>query len=533
MQNLKSLVVRNRSLLSVLAAVFSAFLVLVAAEQVKAQGTGDLLMTTYPSTDFTGTPITSGPVTIIDQTNLNPGGRGNYFSVRVEGYIFAETSGTYTFETRGDDGVRLYVDGSLVVNDYGLHGARNRTGTIDLVAGTWYPILLEHYEWGGRQRLRLRYQPPGAGSMAFPATTVLSRSLPVSATIPMLATQEGRIAHIVTEEAARALRTEMGVNQRANRDARARHATALRCRELREDGVAEDTLATCADDAGRKSAPLQFNSTVSANSASSKVAGDFFGSWDAGNTRTLYFGDFDVTRYEGGDVAAVFSARYAREKMIDDRLVGLFLGFNLNHSHIEDVVGGDRSGFGVSAGAYVVDKLTDTLTWDGFVSVGAGRNNLDIRDGSDEISGDYNTTSVLLGVALSGSREFETFELRPEVNLSVGHTAIGNVDLSGGTSDIVDAGGVTLGRMSFEPDFVFALGTSGTRFDTNEFWVTPSMTCEYQDAMETREECGGGLALEWSASAGNGLHDLSLRLSHETIGGSARDSVGFEIKSVF
>ena len=126
--------------------------------QSSAQGTGDLLMTTYPTRTFSGTPITTGPVTVIDQTNLDPGGQRDRYSVRIEGFVRAETTGTYTFETLSDDGIRVFVDGTRIINNYRDHAATINTGTIDLVAGTWYPILIEHYENRGGQRLRLRWR---------------------------------------------------------------------------------------------------------------------------------------------------------------------------------------------------------------------------------------------------------------------------------------------------------------------------------------------------------------------------------------
>ena len=502
--------------------------------QARAQGTGDLLMTTFPSLDLSGTPLTIGPVTTINQTNLNPGGRSDEFSVLIEGYIFADTTGTYTFETFSDDGVRLFVGGTAVISNWTLHAPTLDRGTIDLVAGTWYPIRVEHYENRGGQVLRLGWLTPGAANFALPPASNLSRTLPVSAAPPPLGTQDARVTHVITQEALRALRAEIAVNERANREARTRHAAAMRCRALREDDAMR--ASECEDDlVSRGTVPLGFNGTMTATSGTTKFVGDFFGqkTKSDGTARSLYFGDLDVSRFEGGDVSAVFSARYARERMVDDRLFGSFVGLSVTHSDIADVVDGTRTGYGVSAGVYVVDQLTETLTWDGFLTVGAGRNNLDVRDGGDEIEGDYNTRSILMGAALSGSHSFTGFDLRPELSLSVGYTDIGDVSLTGGTSPVAAAGGVTLGRISFAPDMVFALGTGQTRFDTNEFWVTPSVTCEYQETTQSETECGGGLALEWTASAGNGLHDLSIRVSREVLGGNARDSIGIRLESVF
>lgn len=529
----------NKSLIAItrLAVIFAALigtLQIALVEKAQAQATGDLLMTTYPNRTFSGTPITTGPVTVIDQTNLNPGGRDNDFSVRIEGFIQADTTGIYTFETRGDDGVRLFVNGSLVVNDYTDHGARNRTGTISLTGGVWYPILVEHYENGGRQRLRLRWQTPTSTEPSFPPPTALSQTEPVvSSEGPPLGTQDDRTAYIITEDAARSLRADILANQRFNQDARARHATAMRCHGLSEDDTNVDR-SDCQHGTSRKAVPLTFDGVLSGTDKTTKLDSSFYGESPASKGyRYVYFGDIDVSRFEGGDVSATLAGRFSLERMSGDRLIGYFLGVSATHSDIKYIVNGKRTGYGVSAGIYAVDQLTENLTLDGFLSVGTGRNNLDIRDGGDDIAGDYTTTSFLMGLALSGSKEFAKFELRPEVNMSFGHTNIGEVELTGGTSPIVDAGGVSLGRLSIEPEIVIPLRNSRSRFDTKELWITPSLTCEYQDTTYTNESCGAGLAIEWSAGRNDDHLDVSFRAATETIGDNTRDSIGFRIESVF
>ena len=517
-----------------LALCATAAILSLTASHATAQVTNNLLMTTYPSTDFTGVPLTSGPVTVIDQVNLDPAGRPNFYSVRVVGYIYAETTGTYTFETRSDDGVRLFVNSTTVIDNYGLHAPTTNTGTINLVAGNWYPIRIDHYEWGGGQRLRLRWRTPGSGATVYPPASALSQTLPI-VSAPPLATDES-IAEVIIEEATRSLRADMQANQSANQDARGRHAAALRCQALREEDDPLVDQAECRDGVvSRGTAPLSFTGNLSANSSGANIASKFFyqSGGHNGKARKLFFGDFSVNRFEGGDVSAVLTARYARERMINDVLVGYFLGVSATHSDLSATVDGTRTGYGLSVGTYFVDQLSETLTWDGFLSVGVGRNNLDINDGGGDITSDYSTSSILLGFALSGSKEYQAFELRPELNLTYGYTDVGNVTLAGGTSSVVDAGGVTLGRISFEPDFIFAMDAGTSRFDETSFWVTPSVTCEYQKATTSQHECGGGLALEWTAGSHDGQHDFSVRLSREVLGGESRDTVSLQLESAF
>ena len=94
----------------------------------------------------------------INFTDINPGSVTNNYSIIVEGFIYAATDGVYEFETRSDDGVRLMVDGNLVIDNWVNQSARNRTATVNLVSG-WKAIRIEHYEAGGSQRLRVRAGP--------------------------------------------------------------------------------------------------------------------------------------------------------------------------------------------------------------------------------------------------------------------------------------------------------------------------------------------------------------------------------------
>ena len=73
-------------------------------------------------TSFRGTVIETRTWDRIDTTNYNPQGRGNYWSVDIQGYIYIPSNGSYQFETYSDDGVRLRVDGNTVINNWTFTG---------------------------------------------------------------------------------------------------------------------------------------------------------------------------------------------------------------------------------------------------------------------------------------------------------------------------------------------------------------------------------------------------------------------------
>ncbi len=124
-----------------------------------------------------GTAIATYNFTTIDETDTNPAGQADYFSIVIEGFIYASVDGQYEFETLTDDGVRVKVDDTLIINNWTNHGPTIDTGTVNLSRG-WIPIRIENYEWGGGHRLRFRWKPPSDSSFSYPAATSLSNVVP-------------------------------------------------------------------------------------------------------------------------------------------------------------------------------------------------------------------------------------------------------------------------------------------------------------------------------------------------------------------
>ena len=85
------------------------------------------------------------------------------FSVRWSGQFLAPATATYTFHTTSDDGVRLYVNGQTVIDNWTNHAPTPNSGSVTLNAGQFYPIVLEFYEFGGGAVIPLEYESTAAG----------------------------------------------------------------------------------------------------------------------------------------------------------------------------------------------------------------------------------------------------------------------------------------------------------------------------------------------------------------------------------
>lgn len=93
-----------------------------------------------------------------------PGMEPYNFSARWEGWVEAPVAGTFTFYTMSDDGVRLWINGAPVIDNWTDHGATEDTSnrTVALKAGQRIPIRMEVYQGTGGAEARLRWSFTGA-----------------------------------------------------------------------------------------------------------------------------------------------------------------------------------------------------------------------------------------------------------------------------------------------------------------------------------------------------------------------------------
>ncbi|MDB9955603.1 PA14 domain-containing protein, partial [Flavobacteriaceae bacterium] len=86
-------------------------------------------------------------------------GDSGSFSVRYTGHISLPTNGLYTFFTKSDDGSKLFIDGVEIVDNDGIHGQEERSGSVTLEEGV-YPITILFFQGGGGFSLSASYAGP-------------------------------------------------------------------------------------------------------------------------------------------------------------------------------------------------------------------------------------------------------------------------------------------------------------------------------------------------------------------------------------
>jgi glucose/arabinose dehydrogenase len=143
-------------------------------------GTG-LAATYYNNTDFTGTTLVrTDPTVNFDWASGSPGAAiaVDTFSARWTGQVQAQVSETYTFYTQSDDGVRLWVNNVLIVNNWTDHAITENSGTIALAAGQRYDIRMEFFENGGLATARLLWSSPSTPKAVVPTANLYPASTP-------------------------------------------------------------------------------------------------------------------------------------------------------------------------------------------------------------------------------------------------------------------------------------------------------------------------------------------------------------------
>jgi len=158
----------------------------LASEGVSAGATtpaqpNGLTATYFNNRDFTGT--TFSRIDAVVNFNWGTGSphpsiAGDTFSVRWTGSIEPLSTGSHTFFTTSNDGVRLWVNNQLVINNWTRHATTVNSGRIDLVAGQRYDIRMEYFEDTGSAVARLEWQTATVPRQVIPTSQLFSTAAP-------------------------------------------------------------------------------------------------------------------------------------------------------------------------------------------------------------------------------------------------------------------------------------------------------------------------------------------------------------------
>jgi hypothetical protein len=415
-------------------------------------------------------------------------------------------------------------DGGAAITDYEyqLDG-----GTWTSASTTSSPVVITGLTNGTSYSIKLRAVNSELHGAESVAVSVLLGS-PTSA----FEEAEAEVQAIITRDAIRSLNSTLASNTRLTRDARGRFLTSRAQMQSDEAGLAS-----------RNTIALDVDGTAVASADQIATQGMFFaqtGNFE-GTERRLVFGDFDVQRDgETGSTTVTINGRIAWEQMLSEQtMLGYYLGGEVARSNIQGSFIGTQGKYGVSSGGYFMHALQENLLLDGFASLGAGRNNLEIADDTLDLTSDYTTQTVTLGAAVSGVIEQAGYDILPELSVAYGRTSIGNVGFTGVAYELtddtlsLDAGSVSTATIMFRPEFRVPMDKMAASESSSVFSFAPRVMCERVKVASTTNNCGGGAEIGFSSSSSDGLTLVNATIIADRVGNSTRGSLQLHLQHRF
>jgi GH43 family beta-xylosidase len=132
---------------------------------------GGLTAQYFFNSDFTGLAGTQNEAVSHNWGTGSPGFgiAADNFSVRWTGQVEAQFSQSYTFRLLSDAGVRFWVNGQLLVDNWTAHTVRTDVATMTLQAGQRYDIRVDYFEDSGPAQIDLSWSSASQPLQTVPA----------------------------------------------------------------------------------------------------------------------------------------------------------------------------------------------------------------------------------------------------------------------------------------------------------------------------------------------------------------------------
>uniref|UniRef100_UPI003F7A49CD PA14 domain-containing protein n=1 Tax=Chitinophaga sancti TaxID=1004 RepID=UPI003F7A49CD len=151
----------------------SACPVTTITEDLNGDGTG-LLGEFYTKTGFQ-TKLrekTDTSINFANRLQMNVGIKDSIFntvfSARWTGKVKAPVTGTYTFYTESDDGIRLFLNDSVIIKRWNDHPSKTDSAKVNLIEGEYYDIKIEYYNNQADVVLKLQWAYPSQSRVTIP-----------------------------------------------------------------------------------------------------------------------------------------------------------------------------------------------------------------------------------------------------------------------------------------------------------------------------------------------------------------------------
>ena len=95
------------------------------------------------------------------------------YSVRWTGRLIAKATEQLTLYTYSDDGVRLWFNGNLIINNWTNHGGTENSFVVSVVAGQKYDLQVEYFQGSGGAAVKLSWSSPTITKAVIPSSSLI------------------------------------------------------------------------------------------------------------------------------------------------------------------------------------------------------------------------------------------------------------------------------------------------------------------------------------------------------------------------
>jgi beta-glucosidase len=135
----------------------------------------------FDNMEFKGQPMVVQVDSVINfawpqESHPDMQGINEEFSVRWKGQLTADQDGLYAMSISSDDGSRLYVNGELLIDNWGIQGVRTRNGFINLQKDVPVDIMIEYFENTGYAAIQFAWEYIGEDRLIAEAVEAAKKS---------------------------------------------------------------------------------------------------------------------------------------------------------------------------------------------------------------------------------------------------------------------------------------------------------------------------------------------------------------------
>jgi hypothetical protein len=127
---------------------------------------------TLDSIDWTKAEFTG----MVQDFTLSPKTQDDFFNFRFDGYLLITTAGTYQFRMSSDDGSRMRLDNTVIIENNGEHTFKTVTSSLRTLAKGPRRINVDYFDYTGEDSLLVEYKGPDTNNSWTPITISVLKS---------------------------------------------------------------------------------------------------------------------------------------------------------------------------------------------------------------------------------------------------------------------------------------------------------------------------------------------------------------------